>query len=279
MFITEWICILTAGATVDGRNVKPEVLEQIAETYNPEVYNARINIEHNQYGYKLGSVVEVKAEEMNGVMKLFARLKPTDYYLTLIQAGQKLHTSVEFVLDFAKTGKAYLTGLAVTDTPASLGTTEMHLSIQADGKDQTVQTFSTNEVIKPQTKKTSLFDRLKSKEEEPMDAATVQLLTEMNKTQSTVVQQLNKMSDAMTTMTETLSKIGSGSGDSEAPVKDENGHSPEQFTQLQTAVDDLKGELSSVKEALEKFTDEGFRHDATGADPENKDQEDENLVL
>ncbi|WP_373020725.1 GPO family capsid scaffolding protein [Thiomicrorhabdus sp.] len=279
MFITEWICILTAGATVDGRNVEPEVLEQIAETYDPEVYNARINIEHNQFGYKLGSVAEVKAEEMDGAIKLFARLKPTDYFLTLIQAGQKVHTSVEFVLDFAKTGKAYLTGLAVTDTPASLGTTEMHLSVQADGNKQAVQTFSTNEVIEPQPKKTNFFDRLLSKEDESMDAATVQLLTEMNKTQSEVVQQLNKMSDAMTTMTETLSKIGSGSGDSEVSGTDENGKDPEKFTQLKTAVDDLKGELSQVKTALEKFTDEGFRHNATGANTSNQEQEDENLVL
>ncbi len=41
---------------------------------------------------------------------------------------QFLHTSCEYTADFAKTGKAYLTGLAMTDEPASLGTTQVHLS-------------------------------------------------------------------------------------------------------------------------------------------------------
>jgi thioredoxin-like negative regulator of GroEL len=36
-----------------------------------------------------------------------------------------LHFSIEVTEDFAKTGKTYLTGLAMTDSPASLGTDEM----------------------------------------------------------------------------------------------------------------------------------------------------------
>lgn len=35
---------------------------------------------------------------------------------------QKIYTSIEVDPNFAKTGEAYLTGLAVTDSPASLGT-------------------------------------------------------------------------------------------------------------------------------------------------------------
>jgi hypothetical protein len=38
------------------------------------------------------------------------------------KAGQKLYTSIEISPNFAGTNKAYLVGLAVTDSPASLGT-------------------------------------------------------------------------------------------------------------------------------------------------------------
>ena len=141
MFETSWICILTAGPTVDGRFIAQETVDQCAESYDPKVYNARINIDHNSYGSKVGSVLEVKAEGP----KLMAKLKPNDFLLYLIQQGQYLHTSCEIQMDFAKTGKAYLTGLALTDEPASLGTDELHLSSQLPGTEK----FSTNEAITP----------------------------------------------------------------------------------------------------------------------------------
>lgn len=42
--------------------------------------------------------------------------------------GQKLFTSIEIWPNFAGSGKSYLTGLAVTDTPSSLGTQELYFS-------------------------------------------------------------------------------------------------------------------------------------------------------
>lgn len=275
MILTDWICVLTAGATVDGRNVEPEVIDQIAESYDPKVYNARINIEHNPYGFKLGSVAEVKAQEVDGAKKLFAKLKPTDFFLTLIQAGQKLHTSVEFVMDFAKTGKAYLTGLALTDTPASLGTTEMHLSIQTNGESQAVQTFSTDETIDPPTPKTSFLNKLLSKEDDEMDAATTQLLSEMSKTQAQTVQALNAVSDRL----EKLSVPAPATPEQKEgdPAANPEGEEQTQvFTELQNQVNELTSQVSDLTTALSKVTDEGFRPEATGANPEDKE---ENVVL
>lgn len=46
MFQSEPICILQAGTTVDGRVIEQKIIDEIAETYNPEVYTARINEEH-----------------------------------------------------------------------------------------------------------------------------------------------------------------------------------------------------------------------------------------
>ncbi|MDU3935344.1 MAG: GPO family capsid scaffolding protein, partial [Serratia liquefaciens] len=47
---------------------------------------------------------------------------------SMVGAGQKVFTSMEIRRDFAKTGKAYLVGLAVTDDPASLGTEMLEFS-------------------------------------------------------------------------------------------------------------------------------------------------------
>ena len=70
-----------------------------------------------------GDVLAVKAEEVeDGKLALFAQIKPLESLIAMNKAGQKLYTSIEVDPNFADTGEAYLVGLAVTDTPASLGT-------------------------------------------------------------------------------------------------------------------------------------------------------------
>lgn len=53
---------------------------------------------------------------------LFAQISPTNDLIELNKKRQKIYSSLEVRGDFAATGKAYLVGLAVTDSPASLGT-------------------------------------------------------------------------------------------------------------------------------------------------------------
>ncbi|KPU82611.1 hypothetical protein JI57_03890 [Psychromonas sp. PRT-SC03] len=132
MFKSEPICILTAGPTVDGRFIAQSVIDDIAELYNPKTYNARINEGHWSWGDKYGSVLSVEKRDT----ELWAVLKPNSLLLSTIEQGQLLHTSCEITPDFAKTGKSYLTGLALTDEPASLGTTEIHLSKVPVDKDK-----------------------------------------------------------------------------------------------------------------------------------------------
>ncbi len=56
-------------------------------------------------------------------MALFAQIEPTDLLVKLVNvAKQKVFTSIEIDPNFAKTGQAYMVGLGVTDSPASLGT-------------------------------------------------------------------------------------------------------------------------------------------------------------
>lgn len=124
--------VAVAGQTTDGRIIAPEWLTQAAKNYNQEKYGARVNLEHFRSLYPdsafraYGDVRSVYAEEVeiNGEMKmaLFAEIDPTDDLIKLTKARQKVYTSIELDLDFAGTGEAYLVGLAVTDSPASLGT-------------------------------------------------------------------------------------------------------------------------------------------------------------
>lgn len=128
----KWFRIATAGQTTDGREIQADWIEQMASTYDPNVYGARINVEHmrgflpdGDFG-SYGDVTALKAEEvtMQGetVLALFAQIEANDKLIALNSKNQKIYTSVEIDVNFAKTGKAYLVGLAVTDSPASLGT-------------------------------------------------------------------------------------------------------------------------------------------------------------
>jgi len=73
-----------------------------------------------------GDVLALKTEkvDINGEEKdaLFAQIEPTQSLIELNKKKQKVYTSIEVDDNFANKGSAYLVGLAVTDSPASLGT-------------------------------------------------------------------------------------------------------------------------------------------------------------
>lgn len=137
-FRSKWTRIAVEGATTDGRNIERTWIEDMAAQYSPNTYGARINCEHIKWAWPggefgaYGDVVALKSEEVeiNGEKKLalFAQLEPNQALLELNKAGQKVYTSIEVQPKFADTGKAYLVGLAVTDTPASLGTEALSFS-------------------------------------------------------------------------------------------------------------------------------------------------------
>lgn len=121
--------VATEGATTDGRAIQRSWIEQMAKNFNPAKYGARVWIEHmrgllpDSAFAAQGDVLAVKAEEVeDGKLALFAQIKPLESLIAMNKAGQKLYTSIEVDPNFADTGEAYLVGLAVTDTPASLGT-------------------------------------------------------------------------------------------------------------------------------------------------------------
>jgi len=131
--VSFWKRVATSGPTVDGRVILPQELRDIAETYSTATYTATIWCEHERWPGAHGTVFAVRlvedAEDLQpGQVALEAQLKPNQRLLYLNDQGEKLFTSIEVTPDFANTGKAYLTGLAVTDSPASLGTQELYFS-------------------------------------------------------------------------------------------------------------------------------------------------------
>lgn len=135
---SKWFAIFTEGATVDGRTILREWIEQITQTYNRKKYGARIWCEHirsympeSSFG-AYGDVLAVKSEEVDGKLTLFAQIDPTEELLALNKKRQKVYTSAEIDPDFAGTGKCNLVGLAITDSPASLGTDMLTFNAQQD---------------------------------------------------------------------------------------------------------------------------------------------------
>lgn len=139
-FRSQWTRVAVEGATTDGRQIERSWIQEMADQYSPKTYGARVNCEHikslwpgGEFG-AYGDVLALKAEEadINGEKKLalYAQIEPNDALLELNKKRQKVYTSIEVRPKFADTGKAYLMGLAVTDSPASLGTEMLAFSAQ-----------------------------------------------------------------------------------------------------------------------------------------------------
>ncbi|MEY2883067.1 MAG: hypothetical protein RL490_791 [Pseudomonadota bacterium] len=145
MATSKFFRVAVEGATVDGRTIKRNWLEEMAATYNPQTYGARINCEHlrgfspEKPFFSYGDVTALKTEEIDieiggkteRKLALFAQITPNNEFSRINKAGQKVYTSIEVNENFAGTGKAYLVGIACTDSPASLGTERLQFAAKA----------------------------------------------------------------------------------------------------------------------------------------------------
>lgn len=129
--------VATEGATTDGRTIQRSWIEQAAANYNTGKYQARVWLEHirgvmaDSAFAALGDVTALKAvANGEGKMELFAQVEALPALVAMNKAKQKIFTSIEIDPDFAKSGQAYMVGLAVTDSPASLGTEVLAFSAE-----------------------------------------------------------------------------------------------------------------------------------------------------
>lgn len=144
---TKPFLLATAGATVDGRTIDEKMLEEMASSYDPKTYGARLNIEHirgisGEGPFRAyGDVVELSIGEtevnFNGKREkrkaLFGVLDVSDDAKKLNEAGQKLYPSIEVEPNFAGKGFAYLMGCALTDSPAAIATDRLQFNRRLPG--------------------------------------------------------------------------------------------------------------------------------------------------
>ncbi|EOD4125871.1 GPO family capsid scaffolding protein [Salmonella enterica subsp. enterica serovar Braenderup] len=132
--------VAVSGSTIDGREISGELLKAAAKNYDPTVYGARVNVEHiksifpNSELCAMGDVTALSAEDITegplaGRVALNAEIEPTDRMKKLTDEGKKIYSSIELYPD-ALDGKPYIMGLAMTDTPASLGTERLKFAAQ-----------------------------------------------------------------------------------------------------------------------------------------------------
>lgn len=144
---TKFTRVAVAGLTAsDGRTIEPQWLREMAATYDYATYPARVNVEHYRNASAtgpfpaLGDVIALKVQEdeINIAGKtekrvaLYAQIEGNETLQGYVAADQKKFTSIEVEPNFSGSGKAYLMGLAATDTPASLGTEALQFSTRTD---------------------------------------------------------------------------------------------------------------------------------------------------
>ncbi len=156
---TKRFLLATSGATVDGRVIEAEHLRQMASSYDPKVYSARLNIEHirgissegpfRAYGDVLSLETEEITVNFNGKPEqrtaLYGVFDVTEEAQALNAAGQKLYPSIEIHPDFAGKGFAYLMGCALTDSPASIATDRLQFTSQLSAAVPGIQRYSREE--------------------------------------------------------------------------------------------------------------------------------------
>lgn len=144
---TKTFRVAVEGDTVDGRIIERSWLVDAAQTYNRDTYGARVNVEHirgitaDKPFKAYGDVLSLSTEEIELTLAgkkvkklaLNAEIEATDELVAMNTDKQKIYTSIEIQPNFANTGKAYLVGLAVTDSPASLGTEVLNFALKNPG--------------------------------------------------------------------------------------------------------------------------------------------------
>ncbi|QNF16127.1 GPO family capsid scaffolding protein [Aeromonas jandaei] len=259
--------VAVAGQTTDGRTIAPEWLTQAAKNYNQEKYGARVNLEHFRSIYPdsafraYGDVRSVYAEEVEidgeKKMALFAEIDPTDDLIKLTKARQKVYTSIELDLDFAGTGEAYLVGLAVTDSPASLGTEYLQFCAGAGAnsplaarKQKQANLFSSAieaeiEFTEEGDKGPSLFSRIKELLA-PGEKATAEQFSDVHQAVEAVAKEVTTIS---------------------ADLQKQFKEQATTITELTSKLEGTEKELADLKTSLERQEDFSHKRDpATGGD-------------
>lgn len=104
--------VAVSGSTVDGREISPVHLREAAENFNPDVYAARVNVEHylspcpSSEFSAMGDVTALSTEDITegplaGRTALYAEIEPTERMKQLVADGKKIYSSIELHPQFS----------------------------------------------------------------------------------------------------------------------------------------------------------------------------------
>lgn len=259
---TDWVKVGTSGATVDGRDISEQWLLDMAASYDPtHEYTAQIWAwSHYNHFATYGKVTAVKtAKDEKGRLSLYTKLSPLPELVSLNRQGQLKHASMEIKLNYKNEGKAYLTGLLLTNDPASIGTQEIHFSTQHQTTDKLYSTPEIFVATLPEEEVPGWFSRfLKSFTVSPKtadissehDAMTPEQLAKMEAHFAAQKAELeNRNTELLTQIQALLAKPPEGAGDTVAldALKAEVAAKDAQIVALTTERDALITEVEALK--------------------------------
>lgn len=249
---SKWFRIAVAGDTTDGREIQAEWIIQMAENYDPNTYGARINMEHFRSAFPdgifgaYGDVLALKTEKVtiDGEEKdaLFAQIEPTQSLIALNKKRQKVYTSIEVDENFANKGSAYLVGLAVTDSPASLGTEMLQFAAGAkvnpfaDKKQRPENLFTAAQEVSLE------FEEVK--EQQSYSAGLIQKVKEMFSKQE---KGEKKSAESFSEQEQAILEIATETANQGQTVSKLEGD----FNTLNTAHEQLKNDFNELKTKLD----------------------------
>ncbi|STL60853.1 Capsid scaffolding protein O [Escherichia coli] len=119
--------VAVSGSTVDGREIVRCICVKPPRTSTRMFYAARVNVEHylspcpSSEFSAMGDVTALSTEDITegplaGRTALYAEIEPTERMKQLVADGKKIYSSIELHPQFSVNGRAYLVGLAMTDT-------------------------------------------------------------------------------------------------------------------------------------------------------------------
>lgn len=263
--VSKFFRVFTEGDTTDGRVVERSWIEDMAETYDTGKYGARVWLEHirgvlpDSPFKAYGDVRAVKAEEVeDGKLALFAQIDPTDDLLAMSKKRQKIYASVEIDPDFAKTGKCYLTGLAVTDSPASLGTEMLEFSAKAKVNPLTERKLKPENLFTAAIETKLEFEVVEEQQEESGLFSKVKELLSQNKKQT---------NGNFTEINQVVEEIAQSFSNFEQSTTQQLEKANSNYTELLEEHNQLKEDFNTLKEQLSAEESGGqHRAPATGGD-------------
>lgn len=290
--LTQFLTVATAGPTIDGRTIEEQDLIDITETYDPSEYTALIDWEHFKSMNYLGSVEAVQlGKDGKGRVTLEAQLAPTEYAIRMNKSGDAQFTSIEIQPNYANTGKTALTGLALTNSPASLGTNRLQFSDKDKAEkyskshqigvftleEDTPQTYDEASALAWFRKKFGIHTPPDETEQEPHDMNEEQQANLVKALGAAFSTAIDPLATAIREQGEELQKFTANQGEQTPPEGDtagaEGSADDNGDEDLSAKFSELEAKHEALQKQFAKVTGEAHGETPDGEDGEDKTME------